>query len=103
MEGKKMSFSCGGWKNKNGTGERTCICGSWSKHWLNFSNKEWPIECSVEGCHNYPVLGAHVINAFAPGEYIVPMCDSCNKLSGTFNLKIGVIPISANTKETCEK
>ena len=91
------------WKNKKGTSERSCVCGSWKNHWINFAKKDWPQYCSVQGCNNAPVLGAHVINAKVEGERIVPMCDSCNKLQGTFNLKGGVPVVKANTQETCEK
>lgn len=91
-----------GWKNKKGTAERACLCGTWKKHWLNFSGETWPRVCSVDGCWNEPTLGAHVINANVTGEQIVPMCASCNNLSGSFNL-LGVRLVSANKSKTCEK
>lgn len=91
------------WKNKNGTGGRTCVCRSWKQHWINFSNKNWPGTCSVSGCNEKPTLGAHVINSDVSGEKIVPMCESCNKLPGYFDLKRGVTLVSANKSETCEK
>ena len=28
-----------GWKNKVGTAERACKCGSWKNHWIKFSGK----------------------------------------------------------------
>jgi hypothetical protein len=31
------------------------------------------------------------------------MCDACNKLTGSFNLKSGITLVSANKNETCEK
>ena len=91
------------WKNKKGTGERTCVCGSWKNHWIKFAKKDWPECCSVKECGNAPVLGAHVINAEVEGERIVPMCDSCNKLQESFDLKGEVTVVRANTRETCEK
>lgn len=94
---------CGGWSNKKGTSSRNCVCGSWKQHWINISKKQWPSTCSVSGCGNKPDVGAHVINAEVNGEKIIPMCDSCNKLAGTFRLKGGVSIVSANTSETCEK
>jgi len=97
-----MELSETGWKNKNGTGERDCKCGSWKKHWLKFSGKTWPDLCSVVGCEEKPILGAHVINSNVSGEKIVPMCDSCNKLVNIFSLKPNVDKVSANTVETCE-
>ena len=98
-----MSLPNSGWKNKVGTGARTCKCGSWKQHWINFSDKPWPSECSVKGCSNKPTLGAHVINKDVEGERIVPMCDSCNKLTESFALKGSVICPPANTSITCDK
>lgn len=91
------------WKNKSGTGGRSCACGSWKQHWINFSGKSWPNQCSVSGCTNTPTLGGHVFNTAVEGERIVPMCDSCNKREGSFNLKVGVTLVKANKSETCEK
>ena len=95
-----MSVSCDGWANKNGTAARTCSCGSWKKHWLNEAKQAWPDTCSVEGCSSAPVLGAHVYHADIDGERIIPVCDSCNKLSSKFSLKGGIMIPSAN-KNTC--
>ena len=96
-----MSITATGWKNKSGTSVRSCKCGTWAQHWVNYANKPWPSECSVLGCSNSPTLGAHVINPGVTGERIVPMCDSCNGLAGSFTLKGGVTLPSANTAETC--
>ena len=98
-----MEITAYGWSNKGGTAVRNCSCGSWKQHWLNFSGKPWPATCSVAGCNNRPVLGAHIRNPNVKGEKIVPMCESCNHLTSTFNLKEGVMLVSANTSETCDK
>ena len=98
-----MGLSSTGWKNKAGTSDRACKCGSWKEHWKIFANKEWPSTCSVKDCNNTPTLGAHVINPDVTGERIVPMCDSCNKVSGAFTLKGEITRPSANKTETCEK
>lgn len=98
-----MSITANGWFNKKGTKDRNCSCGSWKDHWINFSNKQWPNKCSVNGCSNIPTLGAHIQNSNVNGEKIIPMCDSCNKLSTLFNLDGGVTLVSANKAETCEK
>ena len=98
-----MSIPASGWKNKTGTGTRGCKCGTWKEHWVKFANKTWPATCSVKDCSNAPTLGAHVFNSAVTGERIVPMCDSCNKLSGTFTLKDSIAVPSANKSETCEK
>lgn len=97
-----MNVPTTGWSNKRGTSDRSCACGGWNKHWTKFSSKTWPSSCSVANCNNSPTLGAHVINAGVSGEKIVPMCDSCNKLSSTFTLKNDITVVNANKSETCE-
>ncbi len=91
------------WKNKNGTGDRECKCGSWKKHWINNSGKSWPMLCSVKDCNNSATLGAHVTNSKVSGEKIIPACDSCNKLQSEYSLKGGTTLVSANKSNTCDK
>lgn len=98
-----MTFTAKGWKNKKGTSDRTCGCGSWKQHWLNASGEKWPTACSILGCSNTATLGAHIINSEVSGEYIVPACDSCNKLNSEFDLKGGITLVSANKRKTCEQ
>lgn len=96
-----MSITATGWSNKSGTSDRSCNCGTWQQHWLNYSKKSWPDSCSVKECTDSPTLGAHIYNPDVTGERIAPMCSSCNGLSGTFSLKGGVNLPSANKSETC--
>ncbi len=100
-----MAYIKVGWKNKSGTGERECLCGSWMEHWnkYNYSNSSWPVGCSVRGCLNIPMLGAHVINPKVIGEQIIPMCYSCNNKSQSFVLRRDVEFASANTAKTCRR
>ena len=97
-----MTLPSTGWKNKRGTGNRSCNCGSWKQHWINHSEKSWPDKCSILGCSNKATLGAQKNNPNVSGEKIAPACDSCNKLNSTFNLKIGVTLVSANKQNTCK-
>ena len=92
-----------GWKNKKGTSVRSCNCGTWKQHWINYSEKTWPEICSVEGCTNKATLGAHIYNSKVTSEKIVPACDSCNKRDEAFDLKSGVTLVPANKQKTCEK
>lgn len=96
-----MNVTANGWKNKKGTGNRSCNCGSWKNHWTNKTGKPWPKTCSIENCNNEATLGAHVINSNVEGEKIIPACDSCNKLTGEFDLKGGVTLVDANRQKTC--
>lgn len=52
-----MSLPVTGWKNKNGTSQRSCSCGSWQKHWEKQAKKAWPSQCYVSGCSSRPTLG----------------------------------------------
>lgn len=97
-----MGITATGWKNKGGTGTRSCKCGTWAQHWVKYANEPWPATCSVLGCTQAPTVGGHTINPNVSGERIVPMCDSCNGLTGSFTLKVGITLPSANTAETCE-
>lgn len=97
-----MGLTASGWKNKGGTGSRSCNCGSWKQHWINVSGESWPKKCSIQGCINDATLGAHIINSSVSGEKIAPACDSCNKLSGEFSLKGGVTLVSANKQNSCK-
>ena len=98
-----MALPTQGWQNKNGTKDRSCLCGSWQTHWVKFAKKAWPQHCAVSGCLNEAELGAHVFNSQHSGEYeyIVPMCASCNGRDGTFYVDEGITIPSANKSETC--
>ena len=98
-----MSLPGSGWSNKKGTSDRSCNCGSWKQHWINYANKEWPSSCRVSGCNSSATLGAHVYHPDVSGERIAPMCDSCNALSGTFSFIGSTTLPSANKGETCAK
>lgn len=91
------------WKNKGGTGDRKCKCGSWKAHWKNNTTKSWPSKCSISGCDNSSSLGAHVINSDVSGEWIIPACSSCNQKESEFDLKGEITLVSANKSNTCEK
>ena len=97
-----MSITAIDWANKKGTGDRSCSCGTWKDHWLKYSNKSWPSNCSVRGCTNSPTLGAHIYNSAVAGEKIIPMCSSCNGLDSKFDLNADVTLVSANKAETCD-
>lgn len=87
-----------GWKNKDGTATRSPSCGkcgSWKDHWKKLTGRTWPQGCSVLNCSGAASLGGHIIHPQVQGEKIVPMCDGCNKISGTFGLSDSVALASA--------
>ena len=69
-------------KNINGTSQTTCSCGSWIKHWENFSRQTKPHYCPADGCMNTGLVGAHVQKAGSSDKrwYIYPLCDLHNEL-----------------------
>ena len=89
-----------GWKNKKGTGDRSCKCGSWKNHWVKISKKTWPDQCCVKGCSKEATLGAHVYNPNEEKEWIVPMCDSCNNKDDKFDIDAHTTVIHAS-KDIC--
>ena len=96
------------WKNKGGTSQLpSCGCGSWKNHWLNDSGRDWPRECSCDGCHGKAEDGGHIVSATnGRGDvYIVPMCKSCNSPYNTksFFLKPGTVLVAANKQKICER
>ena len=95
-----MSLPCSGWKNKNGTSERSCKCGSWKEHWENNSCKPWPLNCCASDCNGIAEVGAHVINPNCSGEWIVPLCKGCNNRTDTFALKATSTLVPANKELT---
>ncbi len=90
--------------NINGTSDTTCKCGSWLKHWENFSYQKASV-CGVLGCHNGDLVGAHVQKAESTDAkwYIYPLCKAHNQSSGTLEVTTSFALVSANKKETCDK
>lgn len=68
---------------------------------MQIFKKEWPNICSANDCSNKPAVGVRVINTAVSGERIVPFCDFCNKRGGEITLRVGVMLVPANVKETC--
>lgn len=98
-----MALIAENWKNKNGTSDRECKCGSWKQHWINNSGEEWPQLCSVKGCNNLATLGAHIINDSEKVEWIAPTCESCNNnRNEVFDLKGGIRLVTANRNKSCD-
>ena len=91
-------------KNINGTSNTTCKCGSWLKHWKNFSG-QITICCIEPSCTNIKLVGAHVQKANSTDNewYIIPLCKEHNKNQDELDVLDTYALVSANKKETCEK
>lgn len=89
-------------KNRRGTGNNRCYCGSWLRHWVRFSKKRAG-NCKALGCYNTATEGAHVnkVNSVDSKWYIVPFCVGHNQTSGNINLKPYTKLVSANVRQTC--
>lgn len=93
-------------RNINGTSDTTCKCGSWLKHWKNFSGQTQPSYCPAYGCLKKDLVGAHVQkgdNSADQKWYIYPLCDSHNKHKGELEVSASCKLVPANKRETCEK
>ncbi len=91
--------------NINGTSENTCKCGSWLKHWENFSGTSIPGTCREASCMNKPEVGAHVQKDSLTDKkwYIIPLCSKHNTKAESLTVMDSTIFVSANVSETCEK
>jgi hypothetical protein len=93
-------------RNINGTSDTTCKCGSWLKHWENFSRQARPSYCAASDCLKQELVGAHVQKGGASTDqkwYIYPLCADHNKHTGELDVSDSYKLVSANKKETCEK
>ena len=92
-------------KNINGTSQSECSCGSWLKHWEEFSNKT-ATYCGESSCtKKTDLVGAHVQkdNSTDNKWYILPLCKEHNSSSGILEMNSAYTLVSANKKLTCEK
>ncbi len=89
-------------KNINGTSDNVCKCGSWIKHWENFSGKTRSY-CSAYGCtKKNDLFGAHVQKTTSDMNwYIIPLCQDHNSAKGELEVSDSTIFVSANKSETC--
>ncbi|MCX7716639.1 MAG: hypothetical protein N2Z73_04410 [Endomicrobia bacterium] len=93
-------------KNINGTTQNICKCGSWLKHWENYSKQALPSTCPVENCKQRPEVGAHIQkdSLFDNKWYILPLCKTHNSYTRkTIVVSDSIVLVSANVSETCGK
>lgn len=93
-------------RNINGTSQTRCSCGSWLKHWENFSGQTRPLYCPAEGCLRTDLEGAHVQKGGRSTDqkwYIYPLCKEHNKYKGELEVSDAFRLVSANKSETCER
>jgi hypothetical protein len=93
-------------KNINGTSDNTCKCGSWLKHWENFSGQTLPTYCPEKSCTQKPEVGAHVQkDSFTDNSwYIIPLCKKHNGETGkSLEVSDNIKLVSANVSSTCGK
>lgn len=90
-------------KNLNRTSWKKCKCGSWLKHWENYS-KQKALLCANRSCGRLANLGGHIKkdSSVFMEHYIVPLCSSCNKIPSiqTFSVNKPML-VRASITETC--
>jgi len=90
--------------NINGTSQNICKCGSWLKHWENFSNQSLPKYCPEKACTKAPEVGAHVQKDDSSDRswYIIPLCKDHNAMTGkSLDVMDFIKLVSANVAQTC--
>ena len=90
-------------RNINGTSQKKCNCGSWLKHWENFS-KQTTSFCGEINCRGKDLSGAHVQKDDSKDNkwYIYPLCGKHNAARGqTLDVSSAYKLVSANVSETC--
>jgi len=95
-------------RNRNGTADKRCSCGTWKQHWMNVTGRRWPKTCGVLGCRNDAELGAHVqLDDGRSKErwYILPMCRPCNGKKHNLEAKMDkrYYLAWARKSKTCDK
>jgi hypothetical protein len=91
--------------NINGTADPICKCGSWLKHWQNFSKQTLPLRCPANGCYQKDLVGAHVQKAYSFDLvwYIIPLCNAHNTCKFDIDVSDTITFVTANKNETCER
>lgn len=92
-------------RNVKGTSDSDCKCGSWLKHWENFSGQRIPPFCPVFGCYEKELVGAHVQLANSTDQmwYLIPLCAEHNSAEGILSVSDFVNLVPANKDENSEK
>lgn len=92
-------------KNLNGTSNKSCKCGSWTKHWESYAEATyWPQRCCVKGCDTPPQVGAHIkkVGVGDNKHYILLMCRAHNNAFGAvLEVESYVKFAHANIRATC--
>lgn len=53
---------------------------NWSEYWLrHVPRRGWPSTCQIHGCGNPAEVGGHVYIKGLRTQYILPICQGCNK------------------------
>jgi len=88
-------------RNAHGTAKKRAPSDykSWLDYWKKHTGRI-PRECSVEDCHNKDLVGAHVEKVAGKDKdrYIVPICNSCNSRTETFNVTEELVPAPLELK-----
>jgi hypothetical protein len=96
--GKRVRYECG-------TDAIICSCGSWLKHWKEFSGKPLSVFCAAASCRNSPTIGAHV-QVESPNDtrwYVIPLCNQHSVKRRTLTVMESTVLVPADVHLTCGK
>ena len=86
------------WKNLEGTGDHKASK-AWLDVWKERTGYTGTPPCGRKGCGNTATLGGHVkkVGSADNSWYLLPLCDSCNKLKDPFEKKESM-PVASAAK-----
>lgn len=84
-------------RNMIGTGDLSCCCDGWLKHWEKYSGQEAD-ECCVVDCTNKAEVGGHVKKVLVGDDnpYIIPICPEHNAMEEDYWVEESTIFVTAD-------
>jgi hypothetical protein len=89
--------------NLNGTYQGACQCGTWLRHWQNFSVLPLPLHCPGLLCRERAEVAVLVQRSDVkdPNWYVVPLCKSHSQSKVSLEISSFTQLVSANVTGTC--
>jgi len=91
--------------NLNDADPCSCKCGSWLRHWQNFSVLPMPLHCPGLLCRERAEVATLVQQPGIKdsGWYIVPLCKCHSRSKGAVEISSFTTLVPANVNETCDQ
>lgn len=96
-----MPISYSGWGSSEAPDEQPCECLTMQHHWVKYTKKKWPDQCSVIGCMGKADVAGYINHPQIAAPVVVPMCIKCSVKPAPFNLRPTTSLALAIKKESC--